>query len=535
MVRTLNRRSLLRGVAALGVGPALSACTPRTWKNAGGNMQVTPQERAFPSSARALIELVQGAEARGARVRMTGSGHSFSDVAVTDEVLLGPSCLDDVLPIDGAQLRTDVPAKAGRALVRVQSGTTIRQLNQRLWASGRSLQNLGGYDGQTIVGAAITGTHGSGLDHGPIVSQVVSLQVVTTGGELLQVEPTSGVTDPARFVDHLPEDPSVRIRLVQDDDVFNAVSVSLGCMGIVYAVVLEVETRFWLRERRTLTTLEALSAPGGFLHELLRTGRAPARKGEPAPDHYEIYFSPYASRKSGRLEHSAILTERLKLRAEPSRDTNARRRGRGVDAGSILALVADRLGVVESQLNRDSEVGVKLIETSLKTLRDDRFIDRGYRVYHLGAANYARALGIEMAFDLGQTLDATHELLATAARERWLDRTHAIPVTLRFVKQTPALLAMQHGRPTMMMEIGMFSAVSYAQSMLVEYEHAFMSRFSARPHWGLDLDVIRDTHAIAALYPEWAKWRRVYQTLNPHGTFDGAFTDRIGLSQPRSS
>ncbi len=77
----------------------------------------------------------------------------------------------------------------------------------------------------------------------------------------------------------------------------------------------------------------------------------------------------------------------------------------------------------------------------------------------------------------------------------------------------------------------MLAGVEYSETLLTGYERAFMSRFSARPHWGLDLDVIHDPATIAALYPAWPKWLRAYEQLNPRGTFDAEFTDRVGISR----
>ncbi len=459
---------------------------------------------------------------------MTGSGHSFSDVAITDDILLGPDHLRESLPLDARSLRTDVPKKPGRHLVRVQCGATIRQLNSRTWKAGLALQNLGGYDGQTIVGAAITGTHGSGLAYGPIASQIVSLQMVGVGGSLTQLEPSRGITNPRTFVERLPEDTEVPVRLVQDDDAFDAATVSMGCLGVVYAVTLEVEKRFWIRERRTLTTWSALTVPGGFVHELVATGRPPARKGEGPPDHYEVYLSPY-SKKPG--EQTALLTERWRLDREPRRNAEDRQRGRAYTSiATALGLLADRVGVAADLFDRKPEEGPKFVETALRGLRDESYVDRGYEVFNLGAANAARVIGVELAFDLSQTIDAVATFFGIAGRERHLGRTHSIPISLRFVGPSTAFLAMQYGRPTMMMEIGMLSGVNWAEAMLSEYSHAFLSGFAARPHWGLDLGTIRDTSTLAALYPAWPKWRAAYHAMNPHGTFDGNFTDRIGLS-----
>ena len=51
------------------------------------------------------------------------------------------------------------------------------------------------------------------------------------------------------------------------------------------------------------------------------------------------------------------------------------------------------------------------------------------------------------------------------------------------------------GRPTLMLEIPMLVGTRGADELLRTYEDIFMRELGARPHWGLDLDAIRDTGA----------------------------------------
>src|SRR5690606_26896431 len=189
-----------------------------------------------------------------------------SDVAITDDMLLTPYKLDNVLTLDRSRLKQ--PQQP--LLARVQSGIRIRELNRHLDRQGMALENMGGYDGQTIVGAAMTGTHGSGLGYGPIASQIVSLQVVGEGGVMVQIEPADGITDAEIFPGTLEENPAIPVTLIQDDMQFNAMVVSVGSMGIVYSVTLKTEPKFWLREVRTLEKWADTKAPGGFLDRLMR-------------------------------------------------------------------------------------------------------------------------------------------------------------------------------------------------------------------------------------------------------------------------
>src|SRR6185503_3327720 len=99
--------------------------------------------------------------------------------------------LTNPLPLDKPEL---APIEMRGGWVRVEAGITVKELNLHLERHHLALTNMGGYDAQTIVGAATTGTHGSGLAFGPIASQIRSLELVTTGGEVLKVEPDPGIT-----------------------------------------------------------------------------------------------------------------------------------------------------------------------------------------------------------------------------------------------------------------------------------------------------------------------------------------------------
>jgi hypothetical protein len=136
-----------------------------------------------------------------------------------------------------------------------------------------------------------------------------------------------------------------------------------------------------------------------------------------------------------------------------------------------------------------------------------------------------------MAFALEQTLAATETLFELAKWNEKQKRNHSVPVSLRFVAPSRSPLAMQHGRRTCMMEIGMLVGQRGAGDLLRSYETAYMGDpFRARPHWGLDLDVLNSEADVVRLYPAWPAWKAVYQELNKKGTFDGRVTDRLGIS-----
>ncbi len=259
------------------------------------------------------------------------------------------------------------------------------------------------------------GTHGSGLAFGPLASQIVAIQVVTAGGELWHVEPTRGLTDPSKFTGRLQENTSLPVSLHQDDATFQSLAVGLGCLGIVYAVVFRAVPKFWLIERRTLTTWEALTASGGAL---------------------------------------------------------------------------------------------------------DRRPQRGQGVWN------------RAGFPPRATQAAVERQFAVAADLAQRGIHHSAPLSLRFVAPSSAYLAMQYEQKTTMMEMGMLVGLPGAEELLHTQEDIFLREFKARPHWGLDRNVLRNEGDIERLYPaSWPSWKAVYEKMNVNGTFDGRFTDRVGISR----
>ena len=181
-------------------------------------------------------------------------------------------------------------------------------------------QNMGGYDAQTISGAIMTGTHGSGINFGPIDSQVRSITVVGSGGRVMIVEPSDGITDPNQFDGSITiaNNETIRGTLIQDDKYFNTILVSMGSCGIVYSAVIETIDLFWLDEVRTMTTWGALTSSGGFLHRLMNGEKIGNKTGDPT--YYEIYFNPYNRKNTNPADHNCILTKRFVIDPKEKRE-----------------------------------------------------------------------------------------------------------------------------------------------------------------------------------------------------------------------
>jgi L-gulono-1,4-lactone dehydrogenase len=187
------------------------------WRNWGRTQQCDPAAVELPGSELEVAEAIRRAAAAGQRVKVVGSGHSFTDIACTDGRMLSLDRLNRVLAVDERA-----------RLVTVEAGMTIARLNEELAARGLALPNLGDIDRQSIAGAVATATHGTGARFGGLATFLRGLHLITADGETLRCSPD------------------------EEPEVFHVARVGLGALGVVTRVTLQCVPAFTLRhvERR---------------------------------------------------------------------------------------------------------------------------------------------------------------------------------------------------------------------------------------------------------------------------------------------
>jgi L-gulono-1,4-lactone dehydrogenase len=482
------------------------------WRNDTGNQRIDPLRQETPTTLEELRHLVRAAERDGCTVRAVGSGHSWSDVALTDGILVHPGGLTKPLDLEQQLLRPNAREheRDGVTLVRVQAGMTIAKLNAHLDGLGLALPNMGGFDGQTVAGVISTSTHGSGISFGPLSDLVRSLDIVAGGGTVFRVEPDDGPTDPDAYRARYPEN-----QLRQDDHWFNAAVVGIGCMGIIHSVILAVRPRFYLREKRRMSTWSKV-------RDELLLGDVLQRNA-----HYEVYFNPYP-RKDREIE--CLITTRNPV--DPSEYRHDHRRTR-----SLLMELTARFPLTPLLINL--AVGLRpkispfLIAHALKALVNDDYVNISYKVFNIGAVNYLPAYSCEIGVPVdGRQLHlaAVEKIVEVAGQRRCLgDVYHSSPISLRFVKATDAYMSMMQGRDTMMIELIMATHTVGGMELLAAHEDALYA-LGGRPHWGQVNSLTGSHDLLAAMYPGYHEWQTVHAELNTSGVFDSPFSKRVGIS-----
>jgi FAD-linked oxidoreductase len=225
--------------------PAGPAAAPLRWRNWARTYGIRPARVAAPDSTEQVAAQVRRAAADGLRIRMAGTGHSFTPVASTDGVLLEPGRLTGIRSADAA---------AG--LVTVAAGTPLRMLNTELARRGLALANMGDIQVQTVAGAIQTGTHGTGRDVGGMAAQVAGLELVLADGRVVTCSASE-----------------------QAGGLFGAARIGLGALGVLTAVTFRVVPAFLLHaQEEPMRWAEVISRLDEFTH---------------GNEHFEFYWFPH--------------------------------------------------------------------------------------------------------------------------------------------------------------------------------------------------------------------------------------------------
>jgi hypothetical protein len=192
--------------------------------------------------------IIQQAMTKNMNLRAMGSGWSFSKVAVSEDSIINTKRLRHKFALGLDNFDPAFLANGGRPdnFRFLQCGNTVININEYLEKQSnppKSLMVSGGSNGQTIVGAFSTGTHGAAVFKGALPEMVVGMHVITGPDRHFYVERASRKVASSAF--HL----KLKTQAILDDDLFNAILVSFGSFGIIHGVLVEVEDKFLLEQK----------------------------------------------------------------------------------------------------------------------------------------------------------------------------------------------------------------------------------------------------------------------------------------------
>nr|VFJ59670.1 MAG: L-gulonolactone oxidase [Candidatus Kentron sp. FM]VFJ60241.1 MAG: L-gulonolactone oxidase [Candidatus Kentron sp. FM]VFK12466.1 MAG: L-gulonolactone oxidase [Candidatus Kentron sp. FM] len=436
-----------------------------TFYNWSEQFHCTPKQVHRPRSEAQVMEVMTDISHRGAHVRVFGSGLSPSDIAMSDEDLVLLTNLDGVLDID-----------ADTATVVVQPGITLEKLSHELAAHGLALPVLGSVAGQTVSGAAGTGTHGTGVRFGTFPSQVRALRMVTPGGGVLKIS--------------LRENPGL----------LDAARCHLGSLGIITEMTLQVCKAFDLAVTERPNTLEAVLEG---LPERLRT------------DHYRFWYVPHTDRV---WEWMATRTPPADSHPSPGpwRKLATRFNQTVIDHHvyeSLLHLATYRPSLIPVINRLGARARFNKARQSKGPGLSQFTIDCLFK-QHVN----------EWSIPLEHTAEALRGIRELIARKGYYAH---LPIEVRFVRGDDTWLSPCQGRDSCY--IGVIAYLPHGrpphhEAYFADFEE-LMGTLSGRPHWGKFFRL--EPERLAERYPRWEDFQRVRRHLDPDYRLRNTFTERV--------
>ncbi len=387
-----------------------------------------------PSTVEQLREIVAAAP----RIRALGSRHSFNDLADASEL------------VTLAGIDPDIQIDAETETVTFSAGLRYGDLGKVLQRSGWALRNLASLPHISVAGAVATGTHGSGDRNGNLARAVSGLELVTADGGLRTIAPA--------------------------DEEFDGAVVSLGALGIVSRITLDIEPTFDVRQ----DVFEGLDWSTLLDRYDAITARA--------------YSVSVFTRWIGDDVGTVWLKSRTDAAAPPQELYGARRATADVHPlpDQPATSTTPQGGVPGPWIDRLPHFRLDFTPSNGDELQTEYLVPR---IHAIAAIEAVRALGDRIAPHL-----YISELRTMAADSLWLSgayETDAIGIHFTWKKEPEAVLA-----------------------LLPVIEEA-LAPFNARPHWGKLFHSVRKE-----LYPKLPDFVALARELDPAGKFSNEFLER---------
>ena len=425
-----------------------------------------------------VAAIVRRARSSGRTVRVVGARHSYNDSFYSPSELLSLERFDEIGAID----------EKGPTIT-IGAGVTVQALCDHLDARGFALRWAGNSGSQTLVGAAITGTHGYSRDDGLLAELIVGARVITGTGEILAID---------------------------DERELRALRVSLGTLCTITSVTLSLIPSGSL-VRYSLSTLDEPD----FLSRLCRDARS------------NEYFRFFPNRY--HPERFSVLTINSTPETPPQAELD---RVRYIDKTSVprwvVALLRGlmRSSLVHRMLRRlpAPRLSMSLV-TRFSTLL---FVNAGIvnRFYSLSGLVYQawnddRTRNMELAIrpeDFSRFLRVFRRVDAAFRARTGEFGTY---FTGRYTGGSDhTLLGPNHMRDVIFIDLHVRKG-PHASEFLHELELELKDVLCVRPHWGKEFAPGHDD--LAAAYPagSWVAFRAAKRRYDRDNVFANAYTQRV--------
>ncbi len=437
------------------------------WQNWAENQSCTAGYYFEPETENDISDIVKKAQAQNKKIRVVGTGHSFSPIALSNEILISLKKMDKILSTEGN-------------LVTAQGGITLKDLYTHLKKNNLALPNYGVINKQTLAGAIATGTHGSGLNLKSLSASVHSMKMIKADGTTLSISKNSSI-----------QINSEKLSLL------DFTNLSLGLLGIVTEITLECEPMYYVRSEEKVVDLDF------YLRHLYFWNRK--------YDFLKAWWFPHTDKAYVYLS-SRITKEEYEARKDESYSTDQTKKDAEIDK---------KLSPLFKKSLKDTSLIQKINQDALDTYFTDR-IKYGTSMDMLVHEETVPMVVSEYAI----TLENEQHLKALKEWKMYVDRKPQLhfPVDLRFTAQEDSFLSTSYGEPVF--HIGI-CVREHQGKEIPEVMQAFiriMKKYDARPNWGKISDTSKKY--LERNFPGYEKFKFLRQQFDPEKRFMNEITEQ---------
>jgi len=407
-------------------------------KNWAGNITYSAARYHEPETVTELQDLVKNAS----KLKMIGSRHSFNTIGDTDADLISMKNFDQIVSLDREKQQ-----------VTIQGGMRYGELAQFLQAEGYALHNLASLPHISVVGACMTATHGSGINNANLATTVAALEMIDRNGKL--------------------------ISLSREDEAFWGAVVSLGALGIITQITLDIQPTYEMRQDVYLNL--PLSALEGRFDEVMSTA-------------YSVsFFNDWQQENFTQVWLKQRTSDEVYAEADFYGATRAEQKVHplvGMDAINCT----EQLGIAGSWEERLPHFRMNFTPSGGEELQSEYFVPRQHAYEALQALSTIRDQIAPHLF--------VNEIRTIAADNFWMSPCYqqdSVAFHYTWKQDWPAV-----------------------KNVLPQIE-AQLAPFQPKPHWGKLFTMQREDYL--PLYEKLPQFRELMQQYDPQGKFQNAFLE----------
>lgn len=474
-----------------------------------------PARRVAPCDVSELSQIMSEAKTEGIKVKAVGGCASLEAVATTHGVLIETYKLTSI--------EEEMRQINGKRAFWLGAGVTVSQAIEYLREQNMALADNGGWTGQTIVGAVMTGTHGSDLNFPPNSDFIRAIHFVMSDGRQYVFEPKGGRFQQGDFGNE--------VTLVQDDDEFYSSVVTVGSLGVVVRILFEPLPYYYVFQKVVKSTVPKLLA--GELDEF----RAEY-------ENINIVINPFNSevtasvrkRFAGSFDNSQSVLENarrvlglsnLSLVDEVDLDVMKTRALASFGFRNVGELINEAIQLVAKKVipRADAERLTGFFLNSLEQTSDGIFLPPIFSFSSgLISTSPVGSLGTEIIVpevDLEEFVNQT----VTSIHRGLQENPQPLILSLRFVGKSQHKLAASFDRQSVAMEILGLGSTATVARWAKEMKEAFPR---SRMHWGLQQYGLVDAEYVQARYAEgFEQLQLMIEKYDPEGLMKTPYVQQV--------